>query len=560
MRLRYYLLFLPLVFAFCWLPAQGFLGTMKDAGPVDFPTFQRRLGDWSQQTNLKTTKGWKWIKRWEDFNAHRLMPDGSLPNPQLYLDAVEQIATDRTGTDKVTAADSWFPRGPNDYADPGFFGWEPGIGRINCIAFHPTDTNTYWVGVAQGGVWKTVNNGSSWTPLTDNLPMLRISDIAVNPVNTNEIYISVGDMAYLGAGLLTDNRKRHTHYGLGVYKTTDGGTSWFPTGLTVAQTDYDYSLTCRVLIHPSNTLTLVAGGTYGMRKSTDAGLTWTVTHDSLIWDIEPDPVDPQVIYASTGFRSSLNAGSVSILKSTDFGSTWTTLPTGLPARNSVQRVELAVAPSNHNYVYALCAGMDAGFWGMLRSTDAGATWNTQSSTPNILTWDEGISGGGQGWYDLAIAVNPTDPNTVYTGGINVWGSSDGGVTWDGASYWLPNYGPSIHADQHQFAYNPLNGRFFVCNDGGLYATHNLLIGSWDDAINNGSYMWPTHWTRLSSGMQTTSFYRCSTSPGNPDLLLAGAQDNSTFFYDGTIWHHNFGGDGMDNFLHPSDPMTFYGSS
>lgn len=559
LRLQYLFTFALALFTNL-LTAQGFLGSLKDAGPIDFVTFQRRLGDWSKQTDLKATKGWKWIKRWEDFHAHRLMPDGSLPDPRLYLDAVEQLATDRSATAKVAAADSWFPLGPNDYADPGFSTWEPGIGRHNCIAFHPTDSNTYWVGVAQGGVWKTVNNGQSWTPLTDNLPMLRVSDIAVNPVNTNEIYISVGDYAYLGAGLVTDNRKRHTHYGLGVYKTTDGGNSWAPTGLTVAQTDYDYSLTRRVLIHPSNTLTLVAGGTYGIRKSTDAGVTWTVTHDSLLWDLERDPVDPQVIYASTGFRSSLNAGSVSIMKSTDFGSSWTVLPTGLPPRNVVQRVELAISPSNHNYIYALGAGMDAGFWGLLRSTDAGATWTTQSSTPNILTWDDGTSGGGQGWYDLAIAVDPNNPDKLYTGGINVWGSSDGGVTWDGVTYWLNDFGQSIHADQHQFAFQPGTDRFFVCNDGGLYATHNPLIGSWFDALNSSGYLWPTHWDKLSSGMQVTSFYRCSTSPGNPDLLLAGAQDNSTYFFNGTDWYNVFGGDGMDNVLHPSDPQTFYGSS
>lgn len=561
MRLRLSLAWtLALLLTTSMLPAQGFLQSLNGVPPGDFGTLQRQLGDWSRTTNLKTTKGWKWLKRWEDFNARRLMPDGSLPDPALYLEAVDQVNRERSAA-KMAAADSWFPLGPNDYADPGVFsGWEPGIGRINCIAFHPTDSNTYWVGVAQGGVWKTVNDGQSWTPLTDNLPMLRVSDISVNPVNTNEIYLSVGDYAYLGAGLLTDNRKRHTHYGLGVYKTTDGGASWFPTGLTVAQTDYDYSLTCRVLIHPSNTLTLVAGGTYGMRKSTDAGVTWAVTHDSLIWDIEPDPVDPQVIYASTGYRSSLNAGSVSIMKSTDFGSTWTVLNTGIPPRNAVQRVELAVARSNHNYVYALCAGMDAGYWGMLRSTDAGATWNIQSTTPNILTWDDGLSSGGQGWYDLAIIVDPSNPDRVFTGGINAWGSSDGGVTWDGVSYWLNYYGQSIHADQHQFAHNPLNDRYFVCNDGGLYSTRHLLIGSWYDAANTSGYTWPTVWTKLSSGMQVTSFYRCSTSPGNPNLLLAGAQDNSTYFYNGLEWLNVIGGDGMDNVLHPVDPQTFYGSS
>jgi photosystem II stability/assembly factor-like uncharacterized protein len=116
------------------------------------------------------------------------------------------------------------------------------MGRINCIEFHPTDANIFWVGVAQGGVWKTENGGQTYFPLSDNLPMLRISDIEVNPNNTDEIYICVGDFAYIGVGLDLDDRKRHTHYGLGVYKTTDGGNSWQPTGLTYSQTQRNNTL------------------------------------------------------------------------------------------------------------------------------------------------------------------------------------------------------------------------------------------------------------------------------------------------------------------------------
>jgi photosystem II stability/assembly factor-like uncharacterized protein len=550
-------LFLSLSFT---ASAQTFLADPGHTGPQTFGEFQQKFDDWSRKTDLKSVKGWKWIKRWEDFNARRMNPDGTLPDPAIYAAEALTIAHEKSATAKTAAADSWLPLGPDNYANPSYPEWEPGIGRINCITFHPLDANTYWVGVAQGGVWKTVNDGQSWTPLTDNLPMLRISDIAVNPVNPDEIYISVGDYAYFGAGLTLDNRKRHTHYGLGVYKTTDGGTTWNPTGLSVQQTNVDFSLTRRVFIHPSNTLTLVAGGTYGLQRSTDAGVSWVSVHDSIIWDLERDPVDPQVLYAATGYRSSLDMGTVSLLKSTDFGQTWTVLPSGIPGRGVVQRVELAVSPTDHNYVYALCAGMDAGFAGLYRSTNAGATWTVQSTTPNILTWDDGISAGGQGWYDLALLVDPADRNKIYTGGINAWGSTDGGVTWDGISYWINLYGNSLHADQHQFAYNPLSSKYYICNDGGLYSTSQMVIGSWFDAINTSNYQWPTTWMKLSGGMQATSFYRLSTSPGNPGNLLAGAQDNSTYFFDGTTWHNVIGGDGMECILHPTDPLTFYGSS
>ncbi len=552
------------VFCFALLTAvvgfsQTFLETQRGTEPPTFPEFQRRLDEWGRQQVTQKPKGWKWLKRWEAFETQRMNPDGSLYDMATYARAAQAVADEKSAAAKTASSSSWLPLGPNNYATAVDPGWETGIGRINCIAFHPTVASTYWVGVAQGGVWKTVDDGQSWTPLTDNLPMLRISDICVNPVNPDEIYISVGDMAYFGAGLTLDNRKRHSHYGLGVYKTTNGGQTWNPTGLALQQTDFDYSLTCKVFIHPSNSLDLVAAGTHGIWKSADAGGSWAQVQDSIIWDMERDPVDPQVLYATTGYRATLNAGSAGILKSTDFGATWSVLPTGIPARGVVQRIELAISPSNHNVIYALCAGMDAGFAALYRSTNAGASWIQQSTSPNILEWGDGFGGGGQGWYDLAIVVHPTDPNTIYTGGINMWGSTDGGVTWDFCSYWVNQFGPSLHADQHQFAYNPLNGKYFVCNDGGLYATSQITVGSWNDANNVPGYQLPTTWSKLSGGMQTTSFYRCSTTPAASGNLIAGAQDNGTYFYDGT-WHNIFGGDGMECILHPTDPLTLYGSS
>ncbi|MEM7037829.1 MAG: T9SS type A sorting domain-containing protein, partial [Bacteroidota bacterium] len=416
------------------------------------------------------------------------------------------------------------------------------------------------VGVAQGGVWKTTDGGTTWTPLTDDLPMLRVSDIAVDPTDPDIMYIAMGDYAYFGAGLTLDDRKRHTHYGLGIYKTTDGGQSWNPTGLSIAQTDFDFSLTRRTLIHPTNTSTLLAAGTHGVYRSTDAGGSWTQINDSLIWDLEADPANPNIVYASTGFRATLNVGRAGVLKSTDFGQTWTALNTGIPPTNVIQRVEIAISPADPNYIYALCADMNAAFGGMYRSTDAGSTWNLQASFPNILTWGDGTGGGGQGWYDLAILPHPTDRNTVYTGGVNMWGTSDGGLTWDGCSYWINAFGASLHADQHQFQYNPVSGLYYVCNDGGLYSAPAISIGSWDDANNQPGYQWPTTWTKLSGGMQATSFYRLGTSANNPGYLIAGAQDNSTYFYNNQFWLNTIGGDGMECIIHPNDPNILYGSS
>ena len=139
-------------------------------------------------------------------------------------------------------------------------------------------------------------------------------------------------LCYIGVALDTDDRKRHTHYGMGVYKTTDGGNTWAPSGLTFNQTQLDVSLTRRVLIDPNNTQNLLAGGVNGIYRSTDAGANWIQINDSLIWDLVQDPVNPNVIYAATGYLANRNIGTAGIIKSVDFGQSWSILNTGIPGK------------------------------------------------------------------------------------------------------------------------------------------------------------------------------------------------------------------------------------
>lgn len=520
---------------------------------------QRQFNDWARTHDLKKEKHWKYFKRWEmDMQMHSTA-QGEAVDPSIYIkEAIQSAAEKEQQSALKTNTATWYPVGPSLLPTNQTGYMENGLGRINCMAFDPLNASTYYVGVAQGGLWKTTNNGQSWVPLTDMLPITRISDIAIDPTNTNTIYISVCDFEYIDFGLALNGKKRNTHYGLGVYKTTDGGLSWQPTGLSFQLTNGEASLIRKVLVHPAHNNKLLACGVSGMYASIDAGQSWAKTLDSLFWDLTMDPTDPNILYAATGWVKNANMGYAAVYKSTDFGVNWVKLNTHIPARDSVQRVKLAIAPSDNNYVYALTVDVNGGLFGIYKSTDAGNNWQFLNPGVNILEGNDGSGTGGQGTYDLGLMVNNQNKNLLYVGGVNIWGSADGAVTFNPISHWTLNYGPTIHGDIHFIEQQAQTGNIFVCSDGGIYRTANVVMGSWNDA-NNG-VPWPTQWSKISDGMQITSFYRLSSSKNTTGRLMAGAQDNASFYYDGTAWSTIFGGDGMDNYLDPLNDFGIIGSS
>jgi hypothetical protein len=527
------------------IKAQTFI-KKKSGNDVSLKQMQIDFNEWKKTHDLKTEKGWKYYKRWEMEMQLHTNGQGEPAGEKDYIKAVVENSLQKENFSMMkTNLSTWYPAGPNVIPNNLTGYMENGIGRINCIAFHPTDPNTYFVGVAQGGLWKTSNNGTSWTPLTDDLPITRISDIVIDQNNANTMYISVCDYEYIGIGLFM-GRKRNTHYGLGVYKTTDGGLTWTPTGLSFQLTDGDASLIRKILIDPNNSNKLVACGVSGMYQSLNAGTTWTQVMDSLFWDLSQDPASPNTLYAATGWVMNSNIGSAGIYKSTNFGSTWTLLNTGITPTGSEQRVKLAIAPNDNNYIYALTVDVYGGLYSIYKSTNAGVTWTSFSGGPNILEWDTGSNLGGQGNYDLGFLVNASNKNTVYVAGINLWMSTDGAQTFDPVTHWTLSYGPTVHADIHFLAQQPLTGNFFVCNDGGIYRTNAISSITWSAAMSGTQ--WPTQWTNIGNGLQATSFYRISSSKTSSGELLAGAQDNGSFYFDGTQWHTIYGGDGMDNYI------------
>lgn len=519
---------------------------------------EKKFIAWAEGKNLDKEKGWKWYRRYLEELIQRADFNGTVPDQGEFFNYAIEISRIKKELNTRRAPADWVPVGPYELPDTPSGTLISGMGRINTVAFHPTEKNTIWVGVAQGGLWKSTNSGKSWMPMMEGLPIIRISDIAIDPNNTEVMYVCLGDYAYVGIGLETNGGKRNTHYGIGVYKSTDGGLSWDATGLTYQLDEADGTLMRRLIVNKENSDHLIAVGISGVWRSYNAGNSWELILDETIMDLEQDQGNPNIIYASSAYLRLLGNGRSAVYKSEDFGNSWLEMETGIPPRDSVQRIEIDIAPSNSNYVYALTAGLDGGYFGLYRSIDAGATWKMMSSTPNILHWGTGSSSGGQGVYDLAIQVDANDPEKIYTGGINTWGSEDGGVTWMRASYWLPTFGPSIHADHHHYNYNPLDSMYYVCHDGGIARTKKIVLHERGE-LKTG-FRWGTEWEDISSGMEITSFYRIGYSPTNTSYLVGGSQDNSSMLLQNEEWTNVVLGDGMECFFNPFDENISYVST
>ncbi|OFY80957.1 MAG: hypothetical protein A2281_12930 [Bacteroidetes bacterium RIFOXYA12_FULL_38_20] len=567
-----------------WLQPEYF----KPADPlnVSFYDIQNAFKLWSEGKDISDLKGWKRYKRWEWFYGQRMDENGFLPDPSINWKEWERFNRNFPKNRDQYKTANWVSIAPTSLPPSPEATSIHGMGRINCMTFHPTDDSIMFIGASQGGVWKTTDDGNTWTCLTDDAPIMRVSAIAVDPSNPDIIYVATGDIDYIG--FPTIQQGRITQYGVGIIKTTDGGETWNTTGLSFELTDEDNSLIRAIIVDPSNSNHLMAGGPCGIHVSNDGGATWTKTSDKLYIDIEPNPTNKNTIYAST-FYNSADLVSKRIYKSIDFGNTWNELETGIPS--TVIRIELAAAPSDTNIVYAIATNSSGALHAFYKTTNGGTSWTEMATEPNVMGWADGgefadVTGfddnAGQGDYDLTLIVHPTNASKVYSGGVNMWGSSNGGTTWDLVSMWIKVFGESIHADQHCSAFNPLTGHFYQGTDGGIYKTEDLQIGNLDltwlmmngcitfpipddadeieDVIIPGCYELPTTWTYKSAGVHNTEYYRLGLSRSVADMVIGGSQDNGTHLYKEGNWVNTLGGDGMECMISHTDPNIIYATN
>ncbi len=471
--------------------------------------------------------GFKQYKRWEYFWEQRVYPTGQFPVKgetwRVVIDEQKQQNRQKKSNGLQYSAEdyNWSHVGPK--TAPGGY---HGLGRINSIVEDPeydgSKNLTIWAGSASGGLWKTTDGGSNWVTSTDDLGTLGVGDIVIEPDDNQIMYLATGDGDHYDAK------------SIGVLKSTDGGASWNSTGLNWELGNY---YVCRrILMDPNDHSIIYVATNGGIFKTTNAGTDWSQVFSSDSYDMEFKPNDSKVIYAATYSE---------IYKTTDAGTKWTIKTDGLPTSN-INRIALGVSADNAKVVYAEYGNESSGHKGFYRSTDAGEKWTLMDDgTRNFLGWAiDGNDGGGQSWYDLAIAVNPKDANEVLIGGVNIWRTSDGGGTWNCVSMWYGGTDVSeVHADQHTLYFADEN-RLYSGNDGGV-----------DFTTDQGAY-----WEYIGDGICATQLYRLGISQTNIDKIMCGAQDNSSYYLNGTEVEKLGTGDGFESMIDYQDEQIMYTES
>ena len=499
--------------------SQNWIDKMQDPSQ-NFYEVQKEFNNYWENKTLEKGKGWKQFKRWENFIEQRVFPDG-VQYPELLLEEYNKLQA-QNNQFNMLPPNVWNQVGPSNVPLESS-GRKRGIGRVNTIAFHPTDANTIYVGAPAGGFWKSVNGGQTWQTSTDFLTNLGVSDIAIHPTSPDTIYVITGD------------RDGGDTYSYGLLKSYDGGDSWQMTGLSFNVTQYYKGN--RILIDQNNPNILIVATSNGIYRSVDGGNTFVNTFSISITSMEFHPTNSNIIYGGS-------KGSTSVYKSSDNGITWNQSGSGLPSQSDVVRACVGVTADNPSVVYALFGGNNNGFYGVYKSSDEGQSWVQQANSPNLLGWSTtGSDSDGQAWYDLAFEISPQDENTLFVGGVNCWKSTDGGQNWNINTHWYGGGANYMHADEHMLKYNPLNNLVYSANDGGLYYS-----------TDNGN-----NWTDISDGLQITQFYSLGVSQTVQDKVITGSQDNGTFLKNASVWDAVIGGDGMECIIDYTNSNIMYGA-
>lgn len=397
-------------------------------------------------------------------------------------------------------------------------------GRILTIAVDPTNSNKLFCGSASGGIWKSTNGGTLWSPVVTDLPVLGVSSIIIHPTNGNIIYAGTGEVYRIDSTSGTPNPgntgfsvwKTRGTYGMGIVKSTDGGVTW--TQVLNRSTSQLFAIQ-NLRFDPANPNTVYACATDGLWRTTDAGVTWTKIF--AITYVSDVAINGTNIVISVGNLGNTLKG---IYKSTNSGSTWAKITSGLPA--SFQGfIEMDWVASDPNTIVASIGVSEAaGVNELYRSTNFGTSWTALASSTHTQ-W--------QYWCAHDLAINPSNTDAIVFGGVDTYRYTISTATKSSAI-------TTIHDDIHDVKFDPSNNAIvYVCCDGGIYKSTNS--GSTFSAINNG--------------LGATQFYASlGVSTTDPNMFVGGLQDNGQVYYNGTSWTtvSGVGGDGTSCAVDPNN--------
>tara|TARA_B110000196_G_scaffold88330_1_gene76640 strand:+ start:309 stop:3716 length:3408 start_codon:yes stop_codon:yes gene_type:complete len=436
---------------------------------------------------------------------------------------------------KSKSSNQWECVGPWDFdKDAASRSYAPGAAHLYTVEQSISNPNILYAGSATAGAWKTTDKGANWELITRDLDLGGVYAIEIDFTNPEIIYIS-------GSG--------------GIYKSTDGGLSWTTIGDT-SFTNISHSVK-DIKLKPSNNLDLFVASSQGLFRSLDGGTNFTQIMAGNFLEIEFHPNSTDTLYFiqqagdSTLFYRSDNGGATL----TNFTNGWPNPGSG----DAQKRTEIAVSPAAPNKIVALATGSangGSGLYGIYISNDKGENWTFQCCGPqpagppdsvniNMMGWQpDGSDDGGQYYYDLALAVNPTNADIIHVGGVNHWISFDNGVTFTCPSKWsTPHKKGYVHADIHDINYFG-NDLWFAC-DGGVFYSDNA-----GDSIYKKQY-----------GIAGTDFWGFGAGFKDGDIMLGGTYHNGTLLKDGSTYINDWictdGGDGIRGFVNFGNPRIAY---
>lgn len=452
-------------------------------------------------------------------------------DPEAHLEALATGRQMRQTAELDNSTPAWEFAGPTNVG-----------GRTSDIEYNPNNPNILYAGAATGGVFKSTNGGTAWFPVFDDYAVLPVGDIAVDPVNSEIVYVGTGEA----------NGGHNNFAGGGVYKSTDGGTSWQMIGL---QSTVSIG---RIVIDPLNPLKVyvAAVGSYfgpnpdrGVYRSDNGGANWSkvlfVSDSTGAIDIALDPINPNNLLAAMWQRTRYpNGGQLygrtsGIYKSTDGGDNWTSLgaANGLPNSNTVNvgRIGLSISRSNPNVAYSLFTNGST-YLGFFKTTNAGLNWTNANPNNGLQFGFSSFS-----WYFGNVRVHPTNPDIVYVLDFSNMKSTNSGTSWTELG------GFSVHVDKHALAFKPGDPNTIIeGNDGGIYVSSNA----------------GTSFTKVAA-LPFTQYYEIGIDETNPDRLYGGTQDNGTNrTMTGAVndWEIIYGGDGFYVIVDPTNPNVIYAES